>query len=531
MSLHVPTLLIVLVVLSGMLWLSVCAADRRAQDGMRYWGAGMALQMFSYLMLISVGQLGDFLAYGGSGLLRSCAWSAFTMGLCQFYRLPPRPWQIGLPVLLMGLAFVGLNEHPNARVALINVILAAQGVLVLAIMWPQRHTTPGHGQYFLVIGLALASTLLLIRAAAAIGGASPTLLSLTQSSTLQGLSLLGVIATLVLLAFGFVIMSKDRADHLTQVLTIRDDLTGLANRRHLNEVLAAEWDRAQRSGQPLSVAMIDIDQFKLYNDHYGHQAGDACLVQVARQIEAGARRTGDLAARYGGEEFLLILPDADASVAQPLAERVRREVQALQIAHASSTQGHVTISIGVATLCDGLYSDAQSLLRAADQALYRAKAKGRNQVHAAAQAPGAEGLSSTGHPRLVQLIWRRSYECGHPLIDAEHQALFTEVNQLLAAALNAQAGADAAGQIDAFLHHMAQHFEEEEALFSAIDYPGASGHITLHRSLIAKAHDLTQRFRAAEVPVGELFEFLAHDLVARHVLIADRQFYSHLPKP
>lgn len=529
MALHIPSLLVVLILTSGLLWLFVCAANKQPEDGMRYWACALALQFGSYLLLMQANQVGDFAAFVGATLLRSGCWVAFTLGLYQFYGLQPRRWLIGSPVPVIAVTFVALQAHLEARVAVTNLIFAGQCSFILLVLWQQRQITAGRGKYFLAFGLTLAITLLVMRAGAAASGLSSPLIELSETSDIQSISLLGALSVMLLLAFGFVIMSKDRSDDLTHVLTIRDELTGLSNRRHLNEVLAIEWERAGRSDQPLSVAMIDIDHFKLYNDHYGHLAGDACLRQVAQKIQSNARRTGDLAARYGGEEFLLIFPDADASVALQLAQRVCQSIEAMGIPHELTASQKITISIGVATTSAGLYRDTESLLRAADQALYLAKAGGRNHAQAVPPPKQAQSLAGASHPRLVQLIWRRSYECGHAAIDADHQAMFGQVNHLLTTALAGRPGTEVAALIDELLLSMGAHFEEEEALFTAAGYPGADAHMVLHRGLIDTARELTRQFRAAEVPIGELFEFLAHDLVARHILIADRQFYPSLP--
>ena len=160
-----------------------------------------------------------------------------------------------------------------------------------------------------------------------------------------------------------------------------DGLTGVANRRHFDEQLQIEWRRCERSGQPLSLLMIDLDHFKLYNDQYGHQQGDACLQAVAQTLRAGLGRAHDLVARYGGEEFVCLLPEIDAAGALSVAESLRTGVQALQLPHASSpVAGVVTISIGAASGVprgDGTPTD---LLARADASLYRAKSEGRNRV-------------------------------------------------------------------------------------------------------------------------------------------------------
>ncbi len=161
-----------------------------------------------------------------------------------------------------------------------------------------------------------------------------------------------------------------------------DPLTGIANRRHFENLLHTEWRRAAREGSPLSLAMFDLDDFHAFNAHYGHIGGDACLVHVAKAMAHGLRRASDLLSRYGGEEFVALLPDTGARGACVVAERLRARVEDLAIPHAGSRTSHaVTISVGVATCTPGteLDDDATELLvAAADAALFRAKDDGRN---------------------------------------------------------------------------------------------------------------------------------------------------------
>lgn len=175
----------------------------------------------------------------------------------------------------------------------------------------------------------------------------------------------------------------EEANRKLAALSATDGLTGLANRRRFDEVLNGEWARARRTEQPLAIVMLDVDHFKKYNDHYGHQAGDECLKSVACMIRAQARRAGDLAARYGGEEFALVLADTDATTARHLAEAVRHTIEAMDVPHELSSFGKVTVSIGVAIMEAGADMDAQGILRAADEALYRAKHAGRNRIELA----------------------------------------------------------------------------------------------------------------------------------------------------
>lgn len=172
-----------------------------------------------------------------------------------------------------------------------------------------------------------------------------------------------------------------------QLLTAIDGLTQIANRRSLDSSLLTEWQRALRKQEPLGLIMIDVDHFKLFNDTYGHQAGDDCLRHVAGALKDFARRPGDVAARYGGEEFVLVLTQASTAQACAIAERVRDKILELAIPHQRSSHGHITVSLGVASLVpNSRHSGPEVLLLAADQALYRAKHAGRNCVVADGQA-------------------------------------------------------------------------------------------------------------------------------------------------
>lgn len=157
-----------------------------------------------------------------------------------------------------------------------------------------------------------------------------------------------------------------------------DALTGLANRRALNETLQQEWLRAQRSGQALSVMMIDADHFKAFNDRHGHQGGDEALQTLAQLISEHVRRPADLAARYGGEEFSVVLPETNTAGAFAMAQHIREAVE--QLPPRIPGDAPMTVSIGIATWAQGPYDELEQLLFAADKALYQAKASGRNRV-------------------------------------------------------------------------------------------------------------------------------------------------------
>lgn len=165
-----------------------------------------------------------------------------------------------------------------------------------------------------------------------------------------------------------------------EALSVTDSLTGVANRRRFDDMLANEWTRAARLDQSLAIGLLDVDWFKQYNDHYGHQAGDECLRQVARVLAENVGRTGDLVARYGGEEFVFIAPATNGEGALDMARRVCQSLRALELPHALSPFGCVTASIGVAAVSPLNGNTPDELLRAADRALYAAKEQGRDQA-------------------------------------------------------------------------------------------------------------------------------------------------------
>jgi len=166
-----------------------------------------------------------------------------------------------------------------------------------------------------------------------------------------------------------------------EVLSYRDSLTGIANRRLFDTMYAVQWDKARASGLPLSLVLIDIDYFKQYNDHYGHVQGDDCLRRVAGALDGGTARVGELCARFGGEEFILLLPATDAAAARKVAERCRKLLAQACIAHARSGAGRqVTASMGAGCIVPGAGDDPHVFLDRIDRRLYQAKSAGRDRI-------------------------------------------------------------------------------------------------------------------------------------------------------
>lgn len=169
--------------------------------------------------------------------------------------------------------------------------------------------------------------------------------------------------------------------HLLERLSHSDGLTGIANRRYFNTMLSREFNRMQRQKQPLALLMLDVDDFKAFNDHYGHLHGDECLQQVAQAIAQCLQRPGDMVARYGGEEFVCILPETPLEGALKLAHDIQEAIAALKMHHVQAQAAEfITVSMGAAAALPNTLADGQQLLASADARLYRAKRSGRNRI-------------------------------------------------------------------------------------------------------------------------------------------------------
>lgn len=187
-------------------------------------------------------------------------------------------------------------------------------------------------------------------------------------------------STFLSLALAIELRQLTSAKARFESLAVTDTVTDIANRRVFDDTIRAEWSRSTRSGSPLAVLIVDVDFFKPFNDQYGHTAGDHCLRAIAKAGAGCMKRAGDTFCRYGGEEFAAVLPDTDREGALAIAETIRKAIEDLKIPHARSSAGFVTVSIGVASAVPESQNSAAGVLNAADNALYRAKANGRNRV-------------------------------------------------------------------------------------------------------------------------------------------------------
>ncbi len=304
-------------------------------------------------------------------------------------------------------------------------------------------------------------------------------------------------------------------------LSTTDRLTGAWNRMQLERIIPAEISRAERLGQPVTLVLLDIDHFKRVNDVHGHLAGDAVLKEFVARIRARMRATDSLF-RWGGEEFVVLAIAVGYRGGAIMAENLRQAVEAAPFA----AVGPVTASLGVAEYTGG--ESAESWFDRADQALYAAKTGGRNRVHV--DRRGASDLD-VNRPDLgvLRLNWMEAYECGEPTIDAQHRELFELGNALIAAAVGGDAAPGswrpALVALDALVAHVVRHFQDEEAILARHGYPRLAEHKRAHAGLLKRAGELAAAVDENDGALGPLVDFLAKDVIARHLFKVDRDFY------
>ena len=384
MTVDVFTLLLVIivssVVVSGTL-LVLNGGQRR--DGLQYWAAGLLLIAVGYALFMARGRIPDSLSVVLANALLAAGQVGFLWAVRCFHGLPLGWWRAVVPVLAMAVLMWVFHDNFAARVAVSGFGLALQigWILLTLLRHPARQEAEiSRGVLLLAGGLALEVVMALVRGSLALFF-SLNIASILQGNALQTITFMVAFTTLQVTSFGFIFMAKERADNANACLAAQDALTGIANRRALMLALERKLARAVRQRTPLTLLMLDIDHFKRVNDQYGHLAGDQVLRHVV-QVVGQRLRAQDFLGRYGGEEFLVLLPHTDLAGAQQLGQQLCEAVQA------SSCDWYgqriaVTVSVGISGCVVGTQPDWETLLLAADRALYRAKENGRNRVEVA----------------------------------------------------------------------------------------------------------------------------------------------------
>lgn len=309
---------------------------------------------------------------------------------------------------------------------------------------------------------------------------------------------------------------------------LTDGLTGIPNRRYLDDTLKREFLRMKRTRNLLSVIILDIDNFKKFNDLYGHLAGDDCLRKVAATLQSTTGRASDFVARFGGEEFVIILPDTKNYGARIFAERIRKAVEDLSIPHEDSDTGNVvTVSLGVVTAHPEKAESLEKILELADNALYTAKKNGRNRFEVATYITAADNGNSEKKPELIQLVWHVSYECGNAMIDEQHKKLFMSANQLMSAIVGKWPKDDCQSLLNDLIHEIKNHFHDEENILDSVDCPLLEDHRRIHANITVQVEKLAEKYNSNQLTIGELFTFLVDDVISMHMFIEDKKFFPY----
>lgn len=310
-----------------------------------------------------------------------------------------------------------------------------------------------------------------------------------------------------------------------QAEAITDGLTGLYNRRYFDNILRKEFYRLKRTGEPLSLIMIDIDYFKNYNDTYGHLEGDNCLKLVSTSIRKKVTRTTDIVARYGGEEFVVVLPMTNETGALKIAENIRQEVENLNLPNSSSKISDVlTISLGVTTALRMIAESPNQIIHLADDALYKAKENGRNRVEKSV----LKYIKDSDKLNFSELIWNKSDESGNEKVDSQHKSLINGANKLINA-INLKLGKEKyLSIVEELLKEIAIHFEDEEDIVKNTKFPYLDNHKLSHINLVEKAKRIVEKVENDEMNPDEIIAYLTYDVVAQHMEIEDKLYFPYL---
>ena len=302
-------------------------------------------------------------------------------------------------------------------------------------------------------------------------------------------------------------------------LSLTDRLTGAWNRAHFDRTTVIEISRSVRYRQPVVLVLLDIDHFKQVNDTYGHAIGDEVLRELVKVIR-GNIRISDMLFRWGGEEFVVLAPSTSYHSAPRLAETLRSKIEQ----HVIKVVGNVTVSLGVAEHVAG--ENERAWFRRADEALYAAKGGGRNRAVVDQHGSSDLWVGDQGAVMIMRLNWHESYNCGEPTIDDEHRQLFELANALIEAAFHRKSNPrEFEEALHKLLAHVERHFADEEAILAQHHYAELQAHARAHKKLLDQAAQLGNQATAGGVTIGELVEFLAEEVVARHMLKTDREFY------
>lgn len=500
-----PTAFLLIAVISLSFGAAVwVATPARGDNGLKQLSFGLLAHGCAYALWWFGPRIGP-MATPAAEVCIAVFFSCALRGLAAFHHRPSP----GLPhaLLIGGMAALALMfaNDPPARIVSTSPLLMIAELIGLRLVWSRRDVTPGHGQYLIVAALILSLATFLYREAAAISTLTATgflVISPVSQATLFIAALIG----LTMLAVGFILMTSERTEQRNRQLIQTDGLTGVWNRRKMEEVGEGELQRLARHGTPATLLLIDVDDFKAINDTYGHASGDAVLTALV-DAWRGALRETDVLGRWGGEEFLVLVSGSGVGDAVAVAERLRQATRAVD----GGLRQRVTVSIGLSMALS--HDSWRRWFERADAALYRAKAAGKDRVEADIPLDLATGTS------LIR--WASGLETGIAALDLDHRSMVEMANRL-------QRTVRGSGDKTAVLQELAEieremlaHFAREEAMIAAVKPEALSAHAAEHAALAARLCLLRERFREDALPLEALVQFVVFEMCAHHIAGSD----------
>lgn len=329
--------------------------------------------------------------------------------------------------------------------------------------------------------------------------------------SLLGLLIIAIIMRLSYTFFRDAERVKEKNDLLNKEI-FRDRLTKIYNRSFLDIRIREEMDLSNRHGAPLSLAYFDLDHFKNVNDKFGHSTGDAVLREIAQTVEADVRAS-DVFARWGGEEFMILMPATRLLDAVIVAEKIRVLIE--KIDHPSV--GRVTASFGVAEYFPDEY--AGSWFKRVDNALYRSKEKGRNQITASDALNGEESVQ-------YQVKWLEEWNSGNDQIDMDHKELLQMGNNLVEDSYALNNLEDAVARYNELLDRIEAHARREEIILENAGYDGVEAHKASHQALLEKARIHGEQLIENKIDTQFLFVFIMKEVIIGHLVKEDAQYFN-----
>ncbi|WP_243439976.1 diguanylate cyclase [Fundidesulfovibrio soli] len=491
----------------------------------REWGAGALLSALGLALLGLRAWVPPWCcAVAANGLLLG-GMMVFNFGIVRATGSNP-PWRRGaaLCALALGLLvwFTLVQDDYPVRVVVLSLVAVAFDLLVIHACLTSRETSlTSTLRLIAAVHVLLAASVCWRAVAGALAGAD----AVSMPTVSQAQFVVASIMACVVLTTLLVLLTSQLLQKEVNALARQDPLTKAANRMALDEIVRVEWPRGTRHHTPVSCLLLDVDHFKRFNDEHGHLAGDAML----RAVSDAARtqlRTEDVWARYGGEEFVALLPQTDIRQACAIAQRLRQAVAKAAIKGENGSLG-VTVSIGAAE-CNPATQSWQQLVGLADQALYLAKRRGRDRVEVAIGETQAPPDLYPDVARYVRLEWDSTLECGDPALDAQHREIFASANKLLSAVAVECPEGECRALIGKLMEQIRRHFSYEETVLRAAGYPLVEEHARSHEVLVHQATELAERFERRELSTGQLFTFLLDEVVSRHMLASDHEYFGYL---